>query len=344
MACTLVVVFCGEQSGVSLLPLQMPRYGQLLDRSNRYIFEIKISHVYIIMIDLNLVRVFVTIYETGSVSGAAGRLHITQPSVSYALARLRDQWGDPLFKRTRDGMQPTVLASQLYGSFRASLTDIERAVALTRKFDPELSTRRFRLALSDLGEVFFLPHVLRGLQVRAPLVELEVIQVEIDRMDEWLRTGKIDAAVCNRSYVPVQAKCELMFVERYVCMLRSSHPRIGESLSMEQFLNERHVVVSAGTGHHFVEDRLREASVERTVSLRVPHFSVLPEIISSSDLLVTLPERVAKVYAQKNDLKTLDLPFTVPEFEVSLHWHEHSGDNTAQLWFCQFLKETITGL
>jgi len=296
------------------------------------------------MIDLNLVRVFVTIYETGSVSGAAERLHVTQPSVSYALSRLRDQWGDPLFKRTRDGMQPTVLASQLYAAFRSSLTDIERAVALTRRFEPENSTRRFRLALSDLGEVFFLPHILRGLQAKAPLVELEVIQIEIDRMDEWLRTGKIDAAVCNRSYLPVQAKCELMFIERYVCMVRDDHPRIGESVSMEQFVNERHVVVSAGTGHHFVEDRLREAGIARTVSLRVPHFSVLPEIISSSDLLVTLPERVAKVYAERNGLKTMDLPFTVPEFEVSLHWHEHSGDSSAQLWFCEFLKDTISRL
>ncbi|WP_420832896.1 LysR family transcriptional regulator [Pseudomonas kermanshahensis] len=296
------------------------------------------------MIDLNLVRVFVTIYETGSVSGAAERLHVTQPSVSYALGRLRDQWGDPLFKRTRDGMQPTVLASQLYGSFRPSLADIERAVALTKKFEPDQSTRRFRLALSDLGEVFFLPHVLRGLQAKAPLVELEVIQIEIERLDEWLKTGKIDAAVCNRSYLPVQAKCELMFEERYVCMARLDHPRVGDTLSMEQFLEERHVVVSAGTGHHFVEDRLREAGVERTVSLRVPHFSVLPEIISTSDLLVTLPERVAKMYIERNRLKTLELPFTVPRFEVSLHWHEHSGDSTAQLWFCQFLKDTISCL
>jgi DNA-binding transcriptional LysR family regulator len=296
------------------------------------------------MIDLNLVRVFVTIFETGSVSGAAERLHVTQPSVSYALGRLRDQWGDPLFKRSRDGMQPTVLASQLYGSFRSSLSDIERAVALTKKFEPHLSTRRFRLALSDLGEVYFLPHVLRGLQTTAPLVELEVIQVEIDRMDEWLKTGKIDAAICNRSFLPVQAKCDLMFEERYVCMARKDHPRIGDGLSMQQYLEERHVVVSAGTGHHFVEDRLREAGVERTVSLRVPHFSVLPEIISSSDLLVTLPERVANVYAERNGLKTMELPFTVPKFEVSLHWHEHSGDNTAQLWFCEFLKETISCL
>ncbi len=296
------------------------------------------------MINLNLVRVFVTIFETGSVSGAAERLHVTQPSVSYALSRLREQWGDPLFKRTRDGMQPTFLASQLYASFKTSLSEIERAIALTKRFDPLQSKRCFRLALSDLGEVFFLPHILRALQTLAPQVELEVIQIEINRLDDWLRTGKIDAAVCNRSYLPVQAKCELMFIERYVCMLRKGHPRIGDTLSMEQFVSERHVVVSAGTGHHFVEDRLREAGIERTVSLRVPHFSVLPEIISSSDLLVTLPLRVAAVYAEKNELTTLALPFIVPEFEVSLHWHEHSGDNSAQLWFCKFLTETISRL
>lgn len=295
------------------------------------------------MIDLNLVRVFVTIFETGSVSGAAERLHVTQPSVSYALARLRDQLGDPLFKRSRDGMQPTVLASQLYGSFRSSLSDIERAVALTRRFEPQLSTRRFRLALSDLGEVYFLPHVLRALQVQAPLIELEVVQLESERIGEWLKTGKIDAAVCNRSYLPVQVKCESMFEERYICMARNDHPRVGDTLSMEQFLAERHVVVSAGTGRHF-EDRLLEAGIERTVSLRVPHFSVLPEIISSSDMLVSLPERVAKVYVERNSLKTLELPFDAPRFELSLYWHEHSGDDTAQRWFCQFLRETISCL
>nr|WP_256581263.1 MULTISPECIES: LysR substrate-binding domain-containing protein [unclassified Pseudomonas] len=234
--------------------------------------------------------------------------------------------------------------TQLYSSFRSSLSDIERAIALTKKFDPLQSKRCFRLALSDLGEVFFLPHILKALQTLAPQVELEVIQVDINRMDEWLRTGKIDAAVCNRSYLPIQAKCELMFIERYVCMIRKGHPRVGDTLTMEQFVSERHVVVSAGTGHHFVEDRLREAGVERTVSLRVPHFSVLPEIISSSDLLVTLPMRVANMYAEKNDLRTLALPFTVPEFEVSLHWHEHTGDNSAQLWFCEFLRETISRL
>ena len=100
---------------------------------------------------------FVTIYETGSVSAAAERLHVSQPSISYTLKRLRDLLGEPLFKRTRDGMAPTYFATQLYEKFRIAISEIEGAIESTRKFDPYLSSRRFRLAMSDLGEIYLLP-------------------------------------------------------------------------------------------------------------------------------------------------------------------------------------------
>ncbi|WP_416427790.1 LysR family transcriptional regulator (plasmid) [Pseudomonas sp. App30] len=296
------------------------------------------------MIDLNLVRVFVTIFETGSVSGAAERLHVTQPSVSYALARLRDLLNDPLFKRSRDGMQPTFLATQLYAKFRYSLSEIERAIAQTSHFDPRVSTRGFRLALSDLGELFFLPYILRALQQQAPQAELEVIQLDIDKLGEWLKTGKIDAAICNRSELPLDANCDRMFEERYVCLVSAEHPRIGDTMTMEQYLEEHHVVVSAITGHHVVEDRLREAGLERKVRLRVPHFSVLPEVVSGSDLLVTLPARVARMFATRSATKVVELPFPVPAIEISLQWNDHDSDILAQRWFCGLLKETLRDL
>lgn len=296
------------------------------------------------MIDLNLVRVFVTIFETGSVSGAADRLHVTQPSVSYALARLRDLLNDPLFKRTRDGMQPTFLATQLYAKFRYSLSEIERAIALTSHFDPRISSRAFRLALTDLGEVYFLPYILQALQKHAPQAELEIIQIEITKLGEWLKTGKIDAAICNRSESPLDANCDLIFHERYVCLVAENHPRIGASMTLEQYLDERHVVVSEGTGHHVVEDRLREAGLERQVRLRVPHFSVLPEVVSSSDLLVTLPSRVANMFASRSATKVVELPLPVPPIEISLQWHDHDSDILAQRWFCGLLKETLKDL
>lgn len=296
------------------------------------------------MIDLNLVRVFVTIFETGSVSAAAERLHITQPSVSYALSRLRTLLNDPLFKRSRDGMVPTFHATQLYGTFRGSLSEIERTIAQARHFEPRESNRCFRLALSDLGEVFFLPYILKALHSQAPDTELEVIQVDIDKLGEWLSTGKVDAAICNRSDSPINANCDLIFHERYVCLVREDHPRIGQTLSMEQYLQESHVVVSAMSGHHVVEDRLREARKERKVSLRVPHFSVLPEVISSTNLLVTLPSRVATMFASRSATRIVELPFNVPTIEVSLHWNEHDSDILAHRWFCGLLREALSGL
>ncbi|VVO21393.1 LysR substrate-binding domain-containing protein [Pseudomonas fluorescens] len=241
-------------------------------------------------------------------------------------------------------MQPTFLATQLYTVFRYSLSEIERAIAQTSHVDPMQSTRCFRLALSDLGEIYLLPFILKLLQRVAPQVELEVIQVEVSRLDEWLSTGKIDAAICNRSFTPVQAQSDLIFNERYVCMIREDHPRIGEQLSLEQYLCEKHVVVSAATGHHFVEDRLRESGYERKISLRVPHFSGLPEVISNTDLLVTLPSRTAKLFTSHSRTRVVELPFNVPEIEVSMFWQEHGGDSTAQRWFCSALKTALLGV
>jgi DNA-binding transcriptional LysR family regulator len=296
------------------------------------------------MIDLNLVRVFVTIYETGSVSGAAERLHVSQPAVSYGLSRLRQLLGEPLFKRNREGMAPTFFATQLYGKFQAALVEIEDAIASTRSFDPQSSTRRFCLALSDIGEAWLLPPILAALQRAAPDVELEVIEADISRLDEWLSSGKVDAALCNRSYAPGAASGETIFSEPYVCLVSQRHPRVTTSLSMKQYLAERHVLVLPDSGHHLVDGRLHELGCERKISLRVPHFSALPQIIAATDLLVTLPSRMAHLFAFQYRTRVLDLPFNIPDVELTLHCCEHTGDIVAQRWFCRTLRECLAGL
>jgi DNA-binding transcriptional LysR family regulator len=115
-------------------------------------------------------------------------------------------------------------------------------------------------------------------------------------------------------------------------------------MTMQQYLDEYHVVVSAVTGHHVVEDRLREAGLERRIRLRVPHFSVLPEVLASSDLVVTLPERVARMFASRSATRIVELPFPVPAIEVSLQWNDHDSDILAQRWFCGLLKDTLKDL
>jgi DNA-binding transcriptional LysR family regulator len=296
------------------------------------------------MIDLNLIRVFVSIYETGSVSAAAERLHVSQPSVSYTLARLRDLLGEPLFKRTREGMTPTFFATQLYGKFRKAVSEIEGAIESTRSFDSHLSSRRFRLAMSDIGEIFFLPHIMTTLQKIAPDIEIDIISVEISKLEEWLSAGKIDAALCNRGYLPVDSAGEIIFSERYVCLASSRHPRLTNDLTMQQYLAERHVVVAPESGHSLVEERLRELGCTRKVTLRVPHFSVLPQVVATTDLLLTIPSRMARMFSAQHPVRAFDLPFDVREIDVMLRWHEHSGDIVAQRWLCQTLRECLAGL
>lgn len=131
-------------------------------------------------IDLNLMRTFVLLYETGSVTHTAERLYVTQPSVSYALARLRELFEDRLFVRTRQGMEPTIAARQLYPALRDALQQLQDAIESSRDFEPATCTRRFRLALTDLGEMALLPKLMRRLHEQAPQAELEVVPLEID--------------------------------------------------------------------------------------------------------------------------------------------------------------------
>ena len=291
------------------------------------------------MMDLNLVRVFTAIYETRSVSGAADRLFITQPSASYALSRLRSETNDELFKRSRAGMEPTPTAVQLYKVFKKSLTGIEKAVADTRTFAPETSKYKFRLALSDLGQLLLLPRLVAALRVVAPGIQLEVIAVDTLKLNDWLLTGKIDAAICNRNETISSAQRELILYERYVCLLNENHPRIGETLSLEAYMQEQHVLVAATSGHHIVEDRLKEFGLERDIALEVPHFAALGELIASSELLVTLPSAAAKIYIRRGNGRLLELPFQVPNQEVFVYAHTEIGDITAKTWFYNFLKE-----
>ncbi|GHB14923.1 LysR family transcriptional regulator [Modicisalibacter luteus] len=293
-------------------------------------------------IDLNLVRVFVTLYDARSVTLAAERLHVTQPSVSYALSRLRALFDDRLFVRSRDGMEPTFTAMQLYPGLRDSLAQIDSVLESSKEFEPRRSQRRYRLALTDLGEMSLLPRLLAHLHAQAPDIELEVVPLEIDKVEDWLATGKVNAVICSRpiSSAGVERRV-LVSDERYVCLLNREHSFIGDSLTLEQFIQARHAVVAASTGHGLAEDVLRERGLQRKVSLKVSHFSSLPRILQESDLLAILPERIASAFVREAPLKLLELPFDVPLFEVALHWQSHTTRSPAQRWFCDSIVEAI---
>ncbi|MBZ9557777.1 MULTISPECIES: LysR family transcriptional regulator [Modicisalibacter] len=283
--------------------------------------------------DLNLIRTFVVLYEARSVTAAAERLHVTQPSVSYALGRLRELFDDKLFVRRREGMAPTFVAEQLYRQFRDPLACIDGAVESSRDFNPASSERRYRLALTDLGEMTLLPPILARLQALAPQVELEVVPLEIERVGDWLVSGTVNAAICSRPlHAPAIARRALLR-ERYVALMAREHPTIGAHMSLDQFLAARHAVVTPSSGHGLAAEVLRERGILRKISLEVPHFSILPRLLIESDLVAIVPGQIARRFAVELPLKIVELPFTVPEFDVALHWYEPATRAPAQRWF-----------
>ncbi|KMV69447.1 LysR family transcriptional regulator [bacteria symbiont BFo1 of Frankliniella occidentalis] len=235
-------------------------------------------------------------------------------------------------------MLPTPVASQLYAVFKKSLSGIEKAVADTRSFTPETSFHKFTLALSDLGELLLLPRLVKHLREIAPNVRLEVIPVEMRKLDEWLLTGKIDAALCSRNETISLAQRDRIMDERYVCLLNTAHPRIGNTLSLQRYLEEQHIIVSTISGHYMVEERIREYGFERKIALEVPHFAALGEVIAATELLVTLPTSAAKIYVARGNGRIIELPFELPNLEVYLYGHTEIGDITAKTWFYDLLK------
>ncbi len=290
--------------------------------------------------DLNLIRVFVMLYETRSVTQCAQRLNVTQPSISYALSRLRDQLDDRLFVRRQQSMTPTMTAHQIYPDLKSALQTLETHLNSRQHFDPTHCTMRFRLALTDLGEMVFLPTILNHLQKEAPDLELEVVPLQIEDVPDWLTAGQVNAVICSRPIDLHSLERQTIIRDRYVCMARADTFDEGP-IDLDTFCRRKQVVVAGTSGHSLVEDILYQLNVQRKVALEVPHFSILPSLLMTSGLLSVLPVQIANQFAAGHDLAVRSLPFQVPDFNVSLYWHTHANRSPAQHWFCQAVLEAV---
>ena len=283
-------------------------------------------------LDLQLLRVLCSVFEMRSVSRAAKSLRITQPAVSYSLARLRETFGDPMFTRTPTGMVPTPHAARVYREIRRGI-DILDAATSPATFDPALSDRVFRLAMSDIGEMEFLPRILQHLQSLAPRVSIEVIQTSLPNLPRALDIGDLDFAIGNLPEICSETEHSRVFREHYVCSFRSGHSLIGDKLTRKSFEEAAHIfVASPFTGHHMVESALLERNIHRKIGLRVPHFTSVPSVVAATDYLVSVPSSVAKTFARTHGLRHLPLPIKLPTFEVRVHWSARHETNEGHTW------------
>lgn len=291
-------------------------------------------------IDLNLLRAFDAIATEGSVTVAGERIGLSQPAMSNALARLRQLFDDPLFVRTPRGMHPTPFAQQLAQPVREALRLIQGALQQHAGFDPASSGNTFRLSMSDIGEMVFLPGLLERVKRDAPGVKIEVARISIKDTHAQLEAGELDLAVGFLPGLTTGMRQQPLFREHYVCMLRADHPVIGAKISAKQFRQAAHVLVSyAGTGHQVIEETFVKEGLNGRIAARVPDFLVVPMILGRTELIVTLPSRVAAVFAQLGKFKVLELPIDMPSFEVRLHWHQRFHQDPANRWLREVMAE-----
>jgi DNA-binding transcriptional LysR family regulator len=289
-------------------------------------------------LDLNLLVVFHHLLIHKRVSIIAPLLGMSQPAVSSALGRLRSHLGDELFLRTQGGMTPTPYALQLAEPVAMALDGLQQALNVRAAFDPLTSTRSFTLAMTDVGEMYFLPVLVDALTRAAPGVTLQVVSVTQASLKEDMATGRIDLAMGLLPQLQSGFFQQALFRQKYICLMRQGHPlAAGHKLTLSSFTQAEHVrIVAAGTGHGRVDVALENQKLRRKIRLTVPHYVALGDVLSHSDLLATVPERFADRALEPFGLIKLDLPIPVAESAIHQFWHSRLHRDPGHQWLRQF--------
>ena len=294
---------------------------------------------------LSELRLIAELARLRKLSAAATRLNLSQSAASHALARLRRSTGDALFVRVRGGLSPTPYGERISVAASKALDILHDGFAANVPFDAPSSTRRFNVYLSDVGQMVFLPKLLAFLARQAPHASLRAYPIPLEDPGVHLASGEVDLAVGFFRNLLNGFHQSLLFREHYVCVVRDGHPNFRSGMTAEGFAKSPRALADAsGMGHVVVEDELRKQGLQTTPRLTVPQFMVLPLVIANSDLLVIMPSRLAKAFAQLVSIKILKPPFALQPYDIRAYWHERFHRDPANRWFRRVLGRFISEL
>ncbi|MCO1335578.1 LysR family transcriptional regulator [Microbulbifer sp. OS29] len=281
-------------------------------------------------IDMNLFPVLEAIYTTRNLTRAAEQLHITQPAVSNALARLRRTLDDPLFTRSPTGMAPTPLTDSIMPRVQEALSLLGASLNEQRHFIPQEARKTLRLSMNDMAETLLLPKLLETLEQEAPGITVESFHIPRENLVKELAANTLDFALDIPLATAPQIKQQSLMRDRYLCMLRKDHPLAeSASLTLEQYLQLEHIHVSSRRSGPGLEDiALNKLGRRRNIKLRVQHYRVAPLVVLRTDLALTVPASLARQYSAR----LFELPFQMPQVDWHLLWHKNHHDDPANQW------------
>lgn len=291
-------------------------------------------------IDLNLLVVFHAVLEHRSISQAARELGLSQPAVSNGLARLRQSFGDELFTRTPNGMQPTPFAETLADPVATSLAGILQAINHREAFDPATSDRQFTLAMTDVGEVYFMPALIDLCAATAPQVRLRTVRASLPELKDGMAGGDIDLAIGAFDDLTGPFYQRRLFRQQYVSLYRIGHALDRDGAELADFQAARHLFVSTGDNPYArVNQLLAQAGFGADANVWVPHFIAVPYVVSANDLVATVPQKFAERAAVPFGLRFAKPPLRLPALQTNVFWHRRYHQDAGNQWLRQLISE-----
>lgn len=306
-----------------------------------YMHEVNIKNV-----DLNLLKALGTLLETESVSKAADLTNLSQPAMSRALNRLQHVLRDPLLVRSGRGMTLTPRGEALRLPVQTALASVSY-VFEPQVFDPSSAQDRFRIIAPDYLAQMIMPAVLSKVCNLAPGVQIDLENLSATGISEMC-DGQVSLGLGVVEDGPRlhNVAAQALFDDRQVCLMRKGHPLIGNRLTLENYAAVSHALLSiTGQGGSRIDDILKENGLARTIALRITHFMTISAVIAPTDLIITVPERLAKL-VMTNALHIAPLPKEIqtPPFAVSQIWHERYSQDPAHQWLRRLIKSACQEL
>ncbi len=288
-------------------------------------------------LDLNLFRIFEVIYRERNLTRAAEHLNLSQPAVSHALTRMRRQMGDPLFEREAQGVIPTALAIRLWPDIQQALALLRQTLVRSRTFEPARDIAQVTLAMNDEVEQVLLP-ILAG-ELRAKVQGVKLASVRFDRslLRSDLASGRIDCAIDVAK--PVEPDLLHAFLTRDEFVVVSRVPR---AIDMAEYLAAQHVTVSSRRVGRGIEDlEFARHGLRRQVVARCQHYATACQLVAQSDLLLTMPRRLALAANAPFGNVIVELPMPMPAVELRLYWHRDRDTEPANAWLRQTILQAL---
>jgi len=279
--------------------------------------------------------------DTGKLSLAAERVGLSQSAASHSIARMRKLSGDPIFLRSGQSMVCTAYGEQICKASREALQLLSDGLRVVRSFDPATSRRVFSLYMSEVGQIVILPVLLAYLREVAPGVRLRVHRIPEKNPSTALELGDVDLAIGRITTMTTGFHQRVLMKEEYACIACKENKLFKNGLPLDTFKSASHAVAdSSGMAHWLIDRELASHGIHRKIGLVLPEFLALPFVIPGSELVATVPRRVADQFAQIFPIKTMPLPLEISSYDVLMLWHERAHGDAANQW----LRETLAAL